>query len=252
MKYPVKMILMCLVPIITFYGYAFSQNGGITEKYLLDNTWGYSHYTTKGWFEFGNGHTCYDQSHYGGGADGVYQTDGDTVTVTLKDGNHYILTKVKNKKLRYHLVHDYTQVYPDSLVTEDVDERINVIRNWSLRQKEGTLLDAGTDIRLMVMKSCTGIAKTNIKMRDYPGLESNTYSFDCGTDENYKVNYIAKGRTFAILGRTVDTYRVNGIENYWYAIEVELDDYEGYQISPKYAVPKTKYLWVFGEYINIK
>lgn len=236
-----KLILVIFFFMIT--SLIFSESNEITKEYLISNQWDD--------LTFYKDNTVSNTGQFGGDIDGTYSIQNNILTIVFTSGNHYYLEKIKNKEIKYKLVHDYSEIYPDKLMTSDVDKHFQTFLNTSVRQKEGAIIQISPELQLYILNPREATATTNIKIRDFPSLSSNTYYFEHGMAlPNYPIHYLKKGRKVIIQGRTTTKIKINNNENYWYVVEIIFDDeYESIKLSTK-EKPLTKFIWIYGEFIK--
>ena len=85
-----------------------------------------------------------------------------------------------------------------------------------------------------------GAATTSLMFRSAPNAQANAYS--CIMYEK-KVGALPEGTTFTVIGRTNEKVKVNKWENYWYLIELIMD--EGFNCDAERG-------WVFAEFVEFE
>lgn len=221
---------------------SYAQNFSITKAYLVNSKWSDLMFSEEG--EVSN------FGYFGGGINGTYYIKDNTVVITFHEGNHFELEKFKNRKTVYRLVKIQNEIFTDRLVTDDSVNYSPSFINFSSRVPEGTILQVEPGIELYVLNPVKAKALTNVKVRDYPGMESNVYTIYY---ENETHDYYKQGLILTVEGRTKNKYKVNAYENYWYMVGLEgLDEYETYRFKDKKINAKTKYTWIYGEFIQFE
>lgn len=230
------MLFSIITPILLF-----SQTRKITVQYLVNSQWSDFIFTDDG--------KVSNHGYFGGELAGDYLIKDYELVVTFKSGNHIDFDKIGNIPVKYHLISVKNEFYSERLVTNDIKGNYSVSINLSRRVPEGTILidDSGVDI--YVLNSVKGSAVSNIRVRDFPDLNSNIYSFQYFDEK--PLTYYKKGLAVSVQGRTIKKYKIDNYENYWYIVDLTgLCEYDTYELKDKTVVRKTKYLWVYGEFIK--
>ena len=230
------MLFSMIAPILLF-----PQTKTITAQYLVKSQWND--------FIFTNDGKVSNHGYYGGELAGDYIIKDNELIVTFKSGNHMDFDKIGNILLKYRLINVKNDFYSEKLVTSDIKGNYSVSINFSSRVPEGTIIKDDSCIEIYVMNSAKASAASNIRVRDFPDLNSNIFSFQYFDEKS--LPYYKKGLAVQVQGRTVKKHKVDNYENYWYIVDLTgLDDYEAYGLKDQSIVRKTKYLWVYGEFIK--
>jgi len=230
------MLFSMIAPILLF-----SQTKTTTAQYLVKSQWND--------FIFTNDGKVSNHGYFGGELAGGYLVKDNELFITFKSGNHMDFDKIGNIPLKYRLISVKNDFYSERLVTNDIKGNYSVSINFSSRVPEGTIIKDDSGIEIYVLNSAKGTAASNIRVRDFPDLNSNIYSFQYFDEK--PVPYYKKGLAVQVQGRTIKKHKVDNYENYWYIVDlIGLDDYESCWLKDKAVVRKSKYYWVYGEFIK--
>ena len=105
-----------------------------------------------------------------------------------------------------------------------------------LKEGEQRIVD---NIKVLTLGYKNAVAIDNVKIREKPSIESRSYKYQNGLYDKPK-EFVPKGSSFSVLARTIDKYKINNWENYWYYVDI------GGRYNEK------GWVWMFGEFINLK
>jgi len=114
------------------------------------------------------------------------------------------------------------------------------------------LITISPDINFLVLNEYSTIVTDNVNVRDYPDINSNKYIINYIDDNKKSIHSLLKGNTVYVIGRTSNKFKINNWDNYWYMVNVLLNEYDEIYLENKSQKPKTEYKWIYGEFLKTK
>jgi hypothetical protein len=169
------------------------------------------------------------------------------VNDSIVSGEYYLYSEYDDeapraKKFRANLiVNDNSFRFPYSL--KMVGTTINIV----LRSK---ILDAGCkriicDREVITLGDKKGVTSVEVRLLSEPNVKSKIlpFSFDEEPGEIDEFSPCPKGTELRVIARTKELQQLEGVENYWYFVELRVQDRGN--VVPRYA-------WIFGNKISME
>jgi hypothetical protein len=90
----------------------------------------------------------------------------------------------------------------------------------------------------------------NVFLRTKPDTSSEKYSLSLFVDDKpCETSFLPIDHEVFVICRTTKKVNINGVENYWFYVDLRLSSYDILKLNNK-VIPSRK-AWIFGEYIKI-